>query len=342
MKVIRKCCLIFIPILLVGCVTLQTNFNPNPWIISAGEKPWVIAHRGARGLFPENTMVAFRESAKLDIQALEMDVHLTKDGIIPDDTNFRAYYQFNEDGDFVYDRSGQNMHATIQGDATRETSTAPVGGGDSESISIFSAGTYTSDVGLDLVFDNNGTNPEGEIIISRINTSPDTIPNFNEALEKYWVVNNYGANQNFTGLESLKFKDLGLFVDMSSPLNLHLFDRQENGFGPLWIDRGTGFEIIETEEAIVYTAPAINQFGQFIIEKSLGLNWIGNEDTDWDNPNNWEGGNIPTAEDHVVIPAGVPFYPVVNIDGISILTLCVELGASLTVPSQFNFDVLME
>ena len=37
------------------------------------------AHRGYRQLYPENTMIAFREALKLDIDAIEMDVHMTKD-----------------------------------------------------------------------------------------------------------------------------------------------------------------------------------------------------------------------------------------------------------------------
>ena len=36
-------------------------------------------HRGARGLYPENTITAFVEAAKLGVQALEMDVVISKD-----------------------------------------------------------------------------------------------------------------------------------------------------------------------------------------------------------------------------------------------------------------------
>lgn len=43
---------------------------------------WVIAHRGFSGLFPENTMLAFQEAAKFPIDAIELDVHATRDGKI--------------------------------------------------------------------------------------------------------------------------------------------------------------------------------------------------------------------------------------------------------------------
>ena len=37
------------------------------------------AHRGYRAKFPENTMTGFREALKLDIDSIEMDVHMTRD-----------------------------------------------------------------------------------------------------------------------------------------------------------------------------------------------------------------------------------------------------------------------
>ena len=40
----------------------------------------VVAHRGASGDFPENTAVAFQEAIRLDVDASELDVHLTAEG----------------------------------------------------------------------------------------------------------------------------------------------------------------------------------------------------------------------------------------------------------------------
>lgn len=39
----------------------------------------ILAHRGYSANYPENTMIAFQEAAKLDIWGVEFDVHLTKD-----------------------------------------------------------------------------------------------------------------------------------------------------------------------------------------------------------------------------------------------------------------------
>ena len=39
----------------------------------------ILAHRGYSTNYPENTMIAFQEAAKMDIWGVEFDVHLTKD-----------------------------------------------------------------------------------------------------------------------------------------------------------------------------------------------------------------------------------------------------------------------
>lgn len=49
---------------------------------------YVVAHRGARGNRPENTMVSFAHAVEVGAHALEMDVHLSADGelmVIHDD-----------------------------------------------------------------------------------------------------------------------------------------------------------------------------------------------------------------------------------------------------------------
>ncbi|MGI8542236.1 MAG: glycerophosphodiester phosphodiesterase [Aridibacter sp.] len=43
-------------------------------------KPLVMAHRGGRGIAPENTLAAFQKSFELGVDVLELDVHATKDG----------------------------------------------------------------------------------------------------------------------------------------------------------------------------------------------------------------------------------------------------------------------
>ena len=42
----------------------------------------VLAHRGWRGLYPENTMLSFQKAAELPIDGLEIDIHSTADGVL--------------------------------------------------------------------------------------------------------------------------------------------------------------------------------------------------------------------------------------------------------------------
>lgn len=45
-------------------------------------RPLVFAHRGGGGLFPENTLDAFKYSAQMGVDVLELDVHSTSDGVL--------------------------------------------------------------------------------------------------------------------------------------------------------------------------------------------------------------------------------------------------------------------
>lgn len=48
----------------------------------AASKPLVIAHRGGAGLWPENTLFALQEAAKLGVDLSEIDVHMSRDGVL--------------------------------------------------------------------------------------------------------------------------------------------------------------------------------------------------------------------------------------------------------------------
>jgi len=67
---------------LMGCTPDQKVLPDNPYRISEGQRPWILAHGGAKDLFPENTLVAFDGSVEIGIDALEIDVVLTGDEIL--------------------------------------------------------------------------------------------------------------------------------------------------------------------------------------------------------------------------------------------------------------------
>lgn len=50
--------------------------------VSGKRRPQAIAHRGYKAKFPENTMGAFKGAVGVGADALETDIHLSKDGVV--------------------------------------------------------------------------------------------------------------------------------------------------------------------------------------------------------------------------------------------------------------------
>ncbi len=71
------------------------------------------AHRGGRGLMPENTIVAMRNAVNIkEVQTLEMDVHITKDGqvVVSHDPYFNPLITTTPEGKYL---SAQEAQKTI-------------------------------------------------------------------------------------------------------------------------------------------------------------------------------------------------------------------------------------
>ncbi|KAF2272494.1 tubulin-domain-containing protein [Westerdykella ornata] len=50
--------------------------------VPGNKRPQAIAHRGYKAKFPENTMGAFKGAVKVGAEAIETDIHLSKDGVV--------------------------------------------------------------------------------------------------------------------------------------------------------------------------------------------------------------------------------------------------------------------
>lgn len=59
-------------------------------------------HRGARGLFPENTLEGFRAAAALGVTAFELDVAMTRDGIVVVTHDFALNPDLTRDADGLW------------------------------------------------------------------------------------------------------------------------------------------------------------------------------------------------------------------------------------------------
>ena len=64
-----------------ACVPKQDALTPNRFLTGDG-RPWILAHGGAKALFPENTLVAFDGSMAIGVDVLEIDVCMTADEVL--------------------------------------------------------------------------------------------------------------------------------------------------------------------------------------------------------------------------------------------------------------------
>lgn len=104
---------------------------PHPYL--SRPRPWLVAHRGGARVAPENTLVAFDLARDLGADAIETDVHLTRDGevvVFHDDDTLRlcgvpgtieartldevraldAAFSFSPDGGRTHPFRGRGVH----------------------------------------------------------------------------------------------------------------------------------------------------------------------------------------------------------------------------------------
>lgn len=70
-------------LLAIAILVLAQTSRPatQPAVLAAfGDQPLVIAHRGGKGLWPENSLFAFERARALGVDMLEMDLQLSSDG----------------------------------------------------------------------------------------------------------------------------------------------------------------------------------------------------------------------------------------------------------------------
>jgi len=67
---------------LIAAVLLTPRASEHPYYTADLPYPLVIAHQGGDGLWPGDTMYAFEHAAELGVDVLEMDLHITQDGVL--------------------------------------------------------------------------------------------------------------------------------------------------------------------------------------------------------------------------------------------------------------------
>ena len=268
--------------------------------------------------------------------------HLTKEDQILTEPDLIAYYQFNDllGGTQIMDKA-RTLHGTIHPDAVLSESQAPIGTGSSHIENIV-AGSGTIDfpgTGVSIDFNSNGTAPEGDVVVSRINIQPDILPTGNPDVDGYWIINNYGTNPVFLPLAGITFSGVNNSANSTMPSDFALHQRLQNAFASAWTFNNNADALDSNAQAISFSSNVnITTFGQFVIAAPEADTWIGVVDNDWHNPSNWASGAIPTSSSNVIIPAGTPFHPIVNANA-TIRLLCVAEGAAFMVNIGVDFQV---
>ncbi|MBE2209120.1 MAG: hypothetical protein IAE84_16125, partial [Saprospiraceae bacterium] len=186
-----------------------------------------------------------------------------------------SYYQFNEPSGNANDKIG-TRHAALAADATRVVSTGPFGGGASHRKTITGGGVNAfTGTDVTLSFPATGTYPNGEIVVSRINNAPDSIPACSAYLSDnhYWIIDNYGSNQTFSALESAIFGNISVPSTASIPaISYKLNHRTVNAHLLPWaLMPGSSTEAQGGANGSITfgTGSGITQFGQFVASNTL-------------------------------------------------------------------------
>ncbi|MCH2235729.1 MAG: T9SS type A sorting domain-containing protein [Crocinitomicaceae bacterium] len=189
--------------------------------------------------------------------------HLTRTGDIPYTDDLVAYYQFNlPNSTLVSDKIGVK-HATLNNNAEKIVSSAPVGGGHSDRITISTSGLVDfPNTQMQIEFPA-GTNPDGEIVVTRIYLEPNELPSTNPNLGNYWIVNNYGNEASFDALTEVKFLPYSA-IAIGDPSEAKLYTRSENEHLNSWTEICAADDLISG--ALYYSATCnITEFSQFFI-----------------------------------------------------------------------------
>ena len=162
-----------------------------------------------------------------------------------DDATLIAYYQFNSNNVNDFDKVG-TRHIFMTNNAEKVISSAPVGGGKSQRINVTSGGLKDFAIaGCKIYFPPSGIYANGDMVVTRLDNRPFNQPNVTISTNKYWLINNYGTNTNFTRPDSIRFYDSGNISGGCQTSGYVLQKRNQNEFLNNWSYGG---------EAIYYNA----------------------------------------------------------------------------------------
>ena len=206
----------------------------------------------------------------LDSNELREKMHLLKDPTT--DLTLKGYFQFDETSGAVWNKASL-ASSTFAGTATRTTSSAPVATGTSQRMSITTGGVKNfTNQHLSIEFQSSGTYPNGDIVVTELNASPDQNPATGSTLSnKYWIIDNHGRNATFTPLTGMTFSNLGIFA-AGTTSDFKLYKRNMGYDGITWGTSVDAADAIVTNNSLTFsTGSNITSFSQFTISNETVL-----------------------------------------------------------------------
>lgn len=198
--------------------------------------------------------------------------HLIKENI--SDSNLIAYYQFNnlQNNGILYDKKNAN-DLFISSSIAFPVSNAPIGIGSSQLMTVNSAGNYNfSLANANLNFGSSV--PNGKVVVSKLNVNPNEAPNINLVSNEYWILNNYGTNVTFLGLNDVNLTTATNLSTMN-PSMFTVYKRESNGYlQSSWIQDASATNI--SSSSILFPGLGLNQSFQWYLGSNtpLGINTI--------------------------------------------------------------------
>ncbi len=222
-----------------------------------------------RNFFGNMDEVCFYNRALTANEIREL-MHLTKNQT-PVDAGLIRYYQFNESNGIVLEHAGGVHHASLEANATRVTSTAPVGGGVFERQSVTTGGLKSFlTPGVEITFPSSGTFPAGDVVVTRLNVSPDQKPDVTTVpTTGYFIINNFGTNATISALTSIKFNKLPNISSGYSVGDFNFYKRSSTADGNTWgspVDQADAFTPSGQVSTVTFsTGNGLTSFGQFVL-----------------------------------------------------------------------------
>ncbi len=192
-------------------------------------------------------------------------MHLTKEGSVENDADLLAYYQFNsESATTIFDKSNNQRHATFSGNSSRVESTAPVGGGNSDTQTEANGTIAFSNVGFSADFN---TQNGATVVASKLDLAPNSTGGIGEGETptdlQYWAVHRYGTGAFEADLTFTLAEDI-LAAEAANPSSLKLYGRNATSDGD-WTFIANASSADTASETVVFQN--IAEFEQYLISR---------------------------------------------------------------------------